>query len=117
MSETEEQLFFLTDNRAHAIGKVTRTVNSIDDQLSEIDRTSCLDSIAKIKSLQDKLTKENDEISKLLWSIIKDRTKLNRELEKIDGCDDNILLSINALQQRVETSGGALVSSYFSQNL
>ena len=111
MSETEEQLFFLTDNRAHAIGKVTRTVNSIDD------RTSCLDSIAKIKSLQDKLTKENDEISKLLWSIIRDRTKLNRELEKIDGCDDNILLSINALQQRVETSGGALVSSYFSQNV
>ena len=115
MSETEEQLRFLTDNRAHARGKVTRTVNSINDQLSELDRTSCLDNIAKLKSLQDKLTKQNDEISKLLWSIEKDRTKLNRELEKIDEYDETILLCINALQRRVETLGAALASS--SQNV
>ena len=115
MSETEDQLRFLTDNRAHARGKVTRTVNSINYQLSELDRTSCLDSIAKLKSLQDKLTKQNDEISKLLWSVEKDRTKLNRELEKIDEYDETILLCINALQRRVETLGAALASS--SQNV
>ena len=80
----ERKYNFDIQNRKYVRTKVTKSCKYIRNNLEELSSIEKSDKKTELINLKEKLNKYDDLIGKLIWKFIDDRTKLNRELDRVD---------------------------------
>ena len=115
-SISEDEVSYQRGLRGHLRTKITKKLTSVSSEISDYSVQECKDALTEVETLEEKLNKFNEAISRGIWSNKASQDVKDLELENCDKYEERLYKITKLLKSRIAALTETTSSSRHSKD-